>query len=163
MFASGAGSLGWALAASIGARQALDDTAPKSDAIVACVTGDGSYMFGMPSASYWVSSRYKLPFLAVVLNNGGSFRVAQDLTMLGWNAPKFSALGVHPTGFASKSNLDELNISLDPPADYGMIAEAAGAWSKTVKDMKELECGLQEAVKIVQGGRSAMLNVFVRD
>jgi thiamine pyrophosphate-dependent acetolactate synthase large subunit-like protein len=72
VFASGAGSLGWGLAASIGARQALDDTATKSDAIVACVTGDGSFMFGMPSASYWVSTRYKLPFLAVVLSNGGT-------------------------------------------------------------------------------------------
>jgi acetolactate synthase-1/2/3 large subunit len=70
---------------------------------------------------------------------------------------------VHPTGFASKSSLSELHISFDPPADYGMIAEAAGAWSKTIKDINELECGLQEAVKIVQGGRSAMLNVFVKD
>ena len=71
VFASGAGSLGWGLAASIGARQALNDTVPKSDAIVACLTGDGSYMFGMPSSAYWVARRYKLPFLAVVLNNGG--------------------------------------------------------------------------------------------
>lgn len=83
--------------------------------------------------------------------------------ILGWNAPKFSALGVHPTGFASKSSLTDLNISFDPPADYGMIAEAAGTWSKTIKDISDLECGLQEAVKIVQGGRSAMLNVFVKD
>src|SRR5208282_4415065 len=37
VFASGAGSLGWGLGASIGARQALNDTAPKSDAIVATV------------------------------------------------------------------------------------------------------------------------------
>jgi thiamine pyrophosphate-dependent acetolactate synthase large subunit-like protein len=72
VFASGAGSLGWGLAAAMGARQALNDTAPKSDAIVATVTGDGSYMFGMPSASYWVSKHYKLPFLAIVLNNGGT-------------------------------------------------------------------------------------------
>ena len=162
MFASGAGSLGWALGASISARQALNDTAAKSEAIVACVTGDGSYMFGMPSSSYWVSTRYKLPFLAVVLNNGGMSIRKWNLTT-GWNAPKFSALGVHPTGFASKSDLTELNLSLDPPADYGMIAEAAGAWSKTIKDINELECGLQEAVKIVQGGRSVMLNVFVKD
>ena len=82
---------------------------------------------------------------------------------IGWNAPKFSTLGVHPTGFASKSSLSELNISLDPPVDYGMIAEAAGGWSKQIKDIKELECGLHEAVKKVQGGQSALLNVFVKD
>jgi acetolactate synthase I/II/III large subunit len=70
---------------------------------------------------------------------------------------------VHPTGFASKSTLEELHVSLDPPADYGMIAEAAGAWSKQITDVKELESGLREAVKIVQEGRGAVLNVFVHD
>ena len=83
--------------------------------------------------------------------------------MLGWNAPKFSALGVHPTGFASKSSLKDLHISFDPPADYGMIAEAAGAWSKRIQDVKELESGIKEAIKVVQGGQSAVLNVFIRD
>jgi acetolactate synthase I/II/III large subunit len=83
--------------------------------------------------------------------------------MIGWNAPKFSALEVHPTGFASKCSLSELNISLDPPADYGMIAEAAGAWSKQVRDFRELEYGLEDAVKKVQEGQCAILNVFVRD
>jgi thiamine pyrophosphate-dependent acetolactate synthase large subunit-like protein len=59
--------------------------------------------------------------------------------------------------------LEELHISFDPPADYGMIAEAAGAWSKTVKGVKELESALTEAVKKVQGGQSAVLNVFVKN
>jgi len=44
-----------------------------------------------------------------------------------------------------------------------MIAEAAGAWSKAIHDVKELENGLKEAIKIVQGGHSAVLNVFVQD
>jgi acetolactate synthase I/II/III large subunit len=82
---------------------------------------------------------------------------------IGWHAPKFSALGVHPNGFASKSSLEELHLSFDPPADYGMIAEAAGAWSKQVKEIGELESSLKEAVKKVQDGQSALLNVFVKD
>jgi len=44
--------------------------------------------------------------------------------------------------------------------DYEMIAAAAGAWSGDVKD---LESGIKEAIEVVQGGRSAVLNVFVRD
>jgi thiamine pyrophosphate-dependent acetolactate synthase large subunit-like protein len=72
-------------------------------------------------------------------------------------------LRVHPTGFALKSSLEELHISLDPPADYGMIAEAAGAWSKKISEIKEIETGLKEAVKVVQEGQSVVLNVFVRD
>lgn len=78
VFASGAGSLGWGLAAAIGARQAVNDTAPNSDAIVATVIGDGSYMFGMPAASFWISTHYKLPILAIVLNNGGPFFPRRD-------------------------------------------------------------------------------------
>ena len=54
-------------------------------------------------------------------------------------------------------------MSFDPPADYGMIAEAAGAWSKQITRIEELQDTLKEVVKIVQGGQSALLNVFVRD
>jgi hypothetical protein len=81
----------------------------------------------------------------------------------GWHAPKFSTLGVHPSGFASKSTLEDLHISFNPPADYGMIAEAAGAWSKQIKTVSEIEPTLREAVKIVQSGQCAVLNVFVKD
>jgi thiamine pyrophosphate-dependent acetolactate synthase large subunit-like protein len=59
--------------------------------------------------------------------------------------------------------LEELHISFDPPADYGMIAESAGAWSKQVKEISELESALKEAVRKVQGGQSALLNVFVKN
>jgi thiamine pyrophosphate-dependent acetolactate synthase large subunit-like protein len=59
--------------------------------------------------------------------------------------------------------LGDLHISFDPPADYGMIAEAAGAWSKKIDHINELESGLREAVTIVQGGQSAVLNVSVKD
>jgi len=81
----------------------------------------------------------------------------------GWNAPKHSALGVHPTGFASKSSLADLNISFDPAPDYGKIAEAAGAWAKKVENAKDIESALQEAVKVVQGGQSAVLEVVIKE
>ena len=44
-----------------------------------------------------------------------------------------------------------------------MVAEAVGAWSKQIKDTKELESRLQEAVKKVQGRQSAISNVFAND
>jgi hypothetical protein len=44
-----------------------------------------------------------------------------------------------------------------------MIAEAAGAWSKRIQDVKELESGIRLAIKVVQGGRSAVLDVSVKD
>lgn len=52
--------------------------------------GSGSYIFGVPSSTYWVAETYAAPQLTVVFNNGG------------WNAPKASTLLVHPEGTAER-------------------------------------------------------------
>lgn len=54
--------------------------------------GDGTYLFSQMESVYWIARRYDIPFLLIVLNNGG------------WNAPKVSALLVHKDGLSSKSN-----------------------------------------------------------
>lgn len=83
---SGASSLGWALGAAIGSQMAATDYSAHKKDIVTVFVGDGSFIFGVPSASYWMARRYETPFLCVVFNNGG------------WKSPKLSMLGVHPTG-----------------------------------------------------------------
>ncbi len=84
-FVSGGGSLGWNGGAAIGAKLA------RPDALVCAFTGDGTYMFSIPSTVHWIARRYGTPFLQVVFNNQG------------WRAPKFSMLGVHPDGFGSRA------------------------------------------------------------
>ena len=106
MFASGGGSLGWTGGAAIGMK--LADPAKTFVAL----TGDGSYMFSAPSAVHWMARRYRTPFLQIIYNNRG------------WNAPKFSALAIHPDGFASRAK--DLDLSFDPPPDYSGVAAAAG-------------------------------------
>ncbi|EIT72910.1 thiamine pyrophosphate-requiring enzyme [Aspergillus oryzae 100-8] len=101
---------------------------------------------------YWIARRYDLPFLLVVLNNGG------------WNAPKVSALLVHQDGLSSKSNRREygldLNISFEPSPDYPGIATAAGtAWGITVKEQEKLDSAIQEAANVVRGGKCAVIEV----
>lgn len=54
--------------------------------------GDGVYLFSQMESVYWIARRYDVPFLLIVLNNGG------------WNAPKVSALLVHEHGLSSKAN-----------------------------------------------------------
>lgn len=58
----------------------------------ACSVGDGVYLFSQMESVYWIARRYDIPFLLIVLNNGG------------WNAPKVSALLVHKDGLSSKAN-----------------------------------------------------------
>ena len=143
MFVSGGGSLGWNGGAAIGTKLAHPDKT------VVTLTGDGSYMFSVPSTVHWMARKYSTPFLQVVYNNHG------------WRAPKFSALAVHPDGYASRA--DDIGVSFDPPPDYaGIAAASGGAFARTVKRADELEAAVEAAIVAVkQEGRAAVLDVWL--
>ena len=143
MFASGGGSLGWTGGAAIGMKLAAPDKT------FIALTGDGSYMFSQPSTVHWMARRYRTPFLQVVYNNRG------------WKAPRFSALAVHPHGFASRAK--DLDLSFDPPPDYsGIAAAAGGAYARVVKRPQDVEAAVAEGMKAVrEEGRAAVLDVWL--
>ncbi len=143
VFASGASSLGWGGGAAIGMKLAHPEKT------VVCLTGDGSYMFSVPTTVHWMARRYQTPFLQIVYNNRG------------WKAPKLSALALHPEGYASKAN--DLDLSFDPPPDYaGIAAAAGGAFAQIVRDPGELDGALRNALKVVrEEGRCAVLDVWL--
>ncbi|KAJ7224108.1 thiamine pyrophosphate enzyme, N-terminal TPP binding domain-containing protein [Mycena pura] len=140
---SGGSSLGWGLAAAIGAHLG---GGTKYELIVSII-GDGSYLFGVPSSAYWIARRYETPFLTIVLNNGG------------WKAPKMSMLGCHPTGHGSRAASGaELSVGFGPHCpDYSQIAVAASAgwaWGKRVgadggNVKEELSAAVAEAIRVV--------------
>lgn len=142
-FASGGGSLGWNGGAAIGAKLAAPDKT------VVAVTGDGSYMFSVPASVHWMARHYQAPFLHIVLNNRG------------WKAPRFSALAVHPAGYAA--NAADLDLNFDPPPDYaGIAAAAGGAYARAVKEVDEVDAALTEALRVVrEEGRCAVLDVWL--
>lgn len=138
MFASGGGSLGWNGGAALGAKLA------RPDATVVAVTGDGSYMFTTPSSVHWISRRYNAPFLQIVLNNDG------------WNAPRHSALAVHPSGYASEA--DDLDLSFSPAPDYGGIAAAAGGAATFMIDAdSDVDAVLRQAFAMLAQDRSVVV------
>lgn len=139
---SGSGSLGWNGGAAIGMKLA------NPDKTVVSLTGDGSFLFSIPSVVHWMAKRYDTPFLTVIYNNAG------------WKSPKLSTLGVHPDGVANE--IDEFHVNFEPPADLAKIAEAAGnAYAQTIKKPSELKDALQKALKIVKEGRSAVVDVYI--
>lgn len=140
MFTSGGGSLGWNGGAAIGAKLAHPDKT------VLALTGDGSYMFSVPSSVHWMARRYQTPFLTVIYNNGG------------WKSPRLSTLAVHPDGYASRSG--DLDMSFHPQPDYaGIAAAAGGAYPRIVDDVADLENALDECFRAVQvEGRCAVLD-----
>jgi acetolactate synthase-1/2/3 large subunit len=62
-----ASSLGWALGAAIGAKLAGDMFAEHAKDLIAVVVGDGSFVFGVPSAAYWMARRYDTVSLGLLL------------------------------------------------------------------------------------------------
>lgn len=143
IFTSGGGSLGWNGGAAIGAKLAAPDKT------VVAMSGDGSFMFSVPSSVHWMAGRYRTPFVQVIFNNRG------------WKAPRFSTLAVHPDGHASRA--DDIGVSFEPPADYGAIAAAAGgAWARRVTHAEMVEETVAEAFRVVrEDGRAAVLDMWV--
>jgi acetolactate synthase-1/2/3 large subunit len=143
IFTSGGGSLGWNGGAAVGMKLA----APEKD--VVAISGDGSFMFTVPASVHWMARRYGTPFVQIVLNNGG------------WRAPRLSALGVHPDGYASVT--DDLDISFDPPSDYaGIAAAAGGAHARVVKTVEEVDEAIAEALRVTrEEGRCAVLDIWL--
>lgn len=141
-YANGGSGLGWSINAAIGVKLA------QPDAEVITVVGDGSYVFGVPSSAYWVAETYGAPQLTLIFNNGG------------WNAPKVSTLLVHPEGTAKRN--DRYWITVGARARLAEVAAAAsGAAAFRVSEHAQLQSTLAQALAVVRGGRSAVVDVVL--
>ncbi|OAA53712.1 thiamine pyrophosphate enzyme [Cordyceps fumosorosea ARSEF 2679] len=146
----GGGGLGWSGGAALGIKLATDADGDRK--FVVQIVGDGTYMFSVPSSVYWISKRYNIPILTIVLNNNG------------WNAPRQSYNLVHPDGIAQTATNDEINIAFNPTPDYAGIAKAAACgdlFAARVSEAEALPGVLREAIENVKAGRSAVLDCAV--
>ncbi len=141
-YANGGSGLGWSINAALGVKLA------QPEAEVITVVGDGSYVFGVPSSTYWVAETYGAPQLTLIFNNGG------------WNAPKVSTLLVHPEGTAKRR--DRYWTTVGARARLAEVATAAGnAAAFRVEQLAELDTTLQQALATVRGGRSAVVDIVL--
>ncbi|KAF2962756.1 hypothetical protein GQX73_g10815 [Xylaria multiplex] len=159
----GGTGIGWSNGAVLGVKMALEDEAKDHNkaSLVCQVVGDGSFMCAAPSSALWVASKYKIPVLTVVLNNGG------------WKAPRNSTQLVYPDGLNITASDDEMNVSFRPTPNYAALAEAAagaevgwdklddkpGAWMRgvRVRTVGELRNALRVASGRVAEDRKGML------
>ncbi|EME81831.1 uncharacterized protein MYCFIDRAFT_175419 [Pseudocercospora fijiensis CIRAD86] len=148
----GGSGLGWAGGAAIGVKLARDREA--STSLICSVSGDGAFVFGVPTAVHWAQKRLCTPFLSIVLNNGG------------WKATRIGIQDVHPQGLAAAASDDELGIDLtDDSPDYVGVAVAASngsLWGTKVAKAGELEEALRQAIQMVkEERRGALLEVVI--
>lgn len=145
-YTSGATALGWHGGAAIGVKLA------EPDKTVVTISGDGTYLFSIPSTVHWIARKYETPFLSVILNNRG------------WKSPMLSAFAVHGRrGYSGSAESDDLHVTLDPPPDYAQIAVAAGAgFGTTVTSPSEVDAAIEKALRTVrEEKRAAVLDVWL--
>lgn len=162
----GGGGLGWSTGGALGIKLAAGEKR-----FVCQIVGDGTFLFSVPGSAYWISQRYNLPILTIVLNNQGnpipsSNQTPQPhpLTSPGWHAPKRSLLLVHPDGVGSKATNEDLNISFAPSPDYAGIAKAAAGgnlWAEHATTVDELHALLPKAIESVKNGVGAVLDAHL--
>jgi thiamine pyrophosphate-dependent acetolactate synthase large subunit-like protein len=167
----GGGGLGWSGGGALGIKLASEHEAQLQGGkgkFVVQIVGDGTFLFSVPGSVYWISKRYNIPVLTIVLNNKGKSTPTEclelQLTNKGWNAPRKSLLLVHPDGLGSKATNEEINISFDPVPDYSGIAKAAaGGDLHTARVDKAADLGevLKKAIEAVHGGQTAVLDCKV--
>lgn len=67
----GGGGLGWSGGGSLGIKLASEHENPGKGKFVVQIVGDGTFLFCVPGSVYWISQRYNIPVLTIVLNNKG--------------------------------------------------------------------------------------------
>lgn len=67
----GGGGLGWSGGGALGMKLASDAENNGKGKFVVQIVGDGTYLFTVPGSVYWISKRYNIPVLTIVLNNKG--------------------------------------------------------------------------------------------
>jgi len=133
--ATAASGLGAGTGATLGAKLA------RPDKFVIGTYGDGSYMFGNPIATHFVSAESNLPVLHVVFNNSV------------WQAVRNSTNRVMPGGHAQKSNRPPLTY-IDTANKFEKAVEVADGYGERVSE-------LERARKVVDvEKRQALLNVI---
>src|SRR4029077_13264644 len=70
-----------------------------------------------------------------------------------------ATLGMYPDGEAARSNKPPF-IDLDDLPAFETICEAAGGYGERVEDPKELPAAMKRALKAIDGGQQALLNVI---
>jgi acetolactate synthase-1/2/3 large subunit len=138
-----AGGLGWGMGAALGAKLACPEKT------VVCALGDGSYMFGNPTAAHYVSEAMRLPVLFVVANNAR------------WAAVHRSTLSTYPKGHASAMKEPPF-ATLEPSPRFEHVIQASGGHGEAVTEPKDLLPALERAMKVVkEEKRQALLNVRI--
>jgi thiamine pyrophosphate-dependent acetolactate synthase large subunit-like protein len=138
---TGPNILGWAVAASFGAKLA------RPDRPVVSILGDGSFLFGGPQP-LWSMARYQAPVTVMVYNN----KSYDDERNRIWSFFQ----GAQP-----KNGLDMTCYNGSPDVDFTKAASAFGVEGEAVTDPDKIADSLARAKRANVEGRPYLLDIHV--
>jgi acetolactate synthase I/II/III large subunit len=134
--------LGWALGGSLGVKLA------RPDRRVIAVTGDGAFLFGVPTSALMMAAEWGTPFLAVILNNKG------------YRASRLPVYGLFPDGVSVRRKT-AVGTRFSWAPDYPALAAACHAHGERVERAEDLVPALRRALAAVDAGQAAVVECVV--
>lgn len=134
--------LGWALGGSLGVKLA------RPDRRVIAVTGDGSFLFGVPTSALTMAAEWGTPFLTVILNNKG------------YRASRLPVYGLFPEGVSARRKT-AVGTRFTHAPDYPALAAACHAHGERVERAEDLVPALRRALAALDAGRAALVECVI--
>jgi benzoylformate decarboxylase len=134
-------ALGWGVGASAGVKLALPDRQ------VISLQGDGGFLFGQTD-SLWTMSRYDIPVMTVIFNNGT------------YEETRWQIMG--RMGPAGQANRDYVSFLGDPRVDFTKLAAAYNIPGAVVTNSDQLKGAIQRGLRTLAEGRPFLLDVHTR-
>jgi acetolactate synthase-1/2/3 large subunit len=132
---------GWGPGVALGVKVGL----PQRDVVM--VTGDGFWMYGSPTAALWSARQYGAPFLSVIFQNRS------------YSTGTRATASLYPDGHAVRGGLE--GGYFDPPMDFALEAQSAGAYGENVRDAAEVMPALRRGLEKTRAGIPAVIAVWL--
>lgn len=139
-FGLGGSSLGEGMGNALGLKLA----APARD--VVCIIGDGGFVYSNPISTFWAASKYRLPILTIMINNGG------------YVAMKRSVDKFYPEGISRRMN-HYAGVQIEPEPDYLGVAKASGTVGWRVESYSQVENAFTNAFRETRAGKPALIEL----
>jgi acetolactate synthase-1/2/3 large subunit len=141
-FVSGGSGLGWGLGAGLGVKLAHPERP------VVTLVGDGSFMFGAPTAALWAMQVNQAPTMIVILNNTC------------YNATKSPLVAFYPEGYSVRDD-QFVGVDLLPPPRYDLLAAVVGAYGERVEQPEDVLPALRSGLERVKAGQTVILDMLL--
>ncbi len=141
-FCSGGSGLGWGLGAGLGVSLANPGRP------VISVVGDGSFVFGAPTAALWAMQVNQAPVMTVILNNTC------------YNATKRPLVANYPEGYSVRDD-QFVGVDLMPPPRYDLLAQVVGAYGERVEQPGDVLPALRRGLEKLKSGQSVVLDMIL--